>query len=134
MTLGIITNKQGKAVFLEHAFMTSTTTTKASQFKIGTGQVLLDQFSADLTNPVFFTGIVEYKDFTAGFPTLSTVTTPEVTMNMRVGANEGTGNQLDAIAIFNKDSTPKLLIQMNHSAESKSSQDEFVYIIRNRVL
>lgn len=114
--------------------MTSTTTTKASQFKIGTGQVLLDESSTDITNPVYFTGTQEYNDFTAGFPTISTSTVPEVTINCRVGANQGTGNDINTIGVFNKDATPKLMIQMNHTAESKSATDEFVYIIRSRIL
>ena len=134
MTLGIINNKQGKAVFLEQAFMTSPTTSLASQFKIGTGQVLLDTNATDLTNPVYFTGTQEYETFTAGFPTIATSTTPEVTINCRIGANQGTGNSISAMAIFNTDTTPKMMIQMNHTAESKSATDEFVYIIRNRVL
>jgi len=134
MTLGIINNKQGKAVFLEQAFMTSPTTSLASQFKIGTGQVLLDTNATDLTNPVYFTGTQEYEDFTSGFPTISTSTTPEVTINLRVSANQATTHSLNSIAIFNTDITPKLLIQMNHTEESKSATDEFVYILRNRVL
>lgn len=134
MTIGIIINKLGKSVFLENAFMTSPTTSLASQFKIGTGQVNLNEGSTDLTNPVYFTGTVEYKDFTSGFPTISTSTTPEVTMNMRISANQGTGNNINTIGIFNTDATPKLMIQMNHTAESKSATDEFVYIVRSRIL
>ena len=134
MVLGIVTNKQGKAVFLEHAFMTSTTTTKASQFRIGTGQTDLLDTATALSNPIYFTGTDEYEDFTSGFPTIATSTIPEVTINCRVGANQGTGNDINTIGIYNKDSTEKLLIQMNHTAESKSATDEFVYVLRERIL
>ena len=134
MVLGIVTNKQGKAVILEHAFMASPTTTQASQFKIGSGQIVLDTGSTDLTNPVYFTGTQEYEDFTVGFPTISTSTIPEVTINLRVSGNQATTETLNTIGIFNTDSTTKLMIQMNHTGESKSATDEFVYVIRSRVL
>jgi len=135
MTIGIITNKQGKSVFLEQAFMASPTTSVASQFKIGSGQVLLETGSTDLTNPVYFTGTQTYEDFTIGFPTIATSgAVPEVTINCRVGASQATTESLNAMGIFNTDDTPKMLIQMNHTAESKSPTDEFVYVIRTRVL
>ena len=134
MTLGIVTNTKGKAVFLENAFMASPTTSLASQFKIGSGQVLLDAGSTDLTNPLYFTGTQEYEDFTSGFPTIATATTPEVTINLRVSANQATTESINSIGIFNTDTTPKLMIQMNHTAESKSATDEFVYIIKERIL
>ena len=135
MTLGIITNRLGKAVFLEHAFMTSTTTTLASQFKVGTGQTVLDEGSTDLSQPVYITGTQEYGEFTTGFPTISTSgATPEITINCRLSGNQSTGNTLDTIALFNTDTTPKLMIQMNHADESKGVTDEFIYIIKQRVL
>ena len=134
MVKGTITNDKLKEMMLERTFMTSTTLSRASQFKIGTGQVLLDEGSTDLSYPVYFTGTDSYKDFTSGFPTLSTSATPEVTINCRIGASQGTGNDINTIGIFNTDSSPTLLIQMNHTAESKSATDEFVYIIRYRVI
>jgi len=134
MTIGITTNKLGKQVFLEHAFMGSPTTSLASQFKIGSGQVLLDENAEDLTTPVAFTGVDMLKDFTSGFPTISVVSTPEVTINCRVSANEAVGENLNTMAIFNTDATPKIMIQMNYTEESKSATDEFVFIVRNRVL
>lgn len=72
-------------------------------------------------------------DIDTGFPSID-YNNSEVTIQSTLATNEANGFLIDSIGIFNEEDTPKLLSLGQTSGESKSSTDEFIYIIKERIL
>jgi hypothetical protein len=72
-------------------------------------------------------------DFVTGYPALNE-NTQNVTIQSYITSSEANGFFINSIGIFNEDDTPQLHTIGKYSGESKSSLDEFLYIIKNRIL
>ena len=82
----------------------------------------------------YLAGTTDYiKTITASYPTVDE-TNLEAVVDCRLGANDAVGFNLDSLAIVNDDSIRKMIIQNNFNDESKSSTDEFVFRVKNRIV
>jgi len=73
------------------------------------------------------------KDFQATFPTFD-YTTNEVTIRTYYNSLQANGFLISGIGLYNEDTTPLLLGEDTITGESKSSTDEFAFIIKDRVI
>ncbi len=69
--------------------------------------------------------------FVSGYPTFD-FTNNEVTIRGFINSAKANGFDLNSLALYNTDGTPLMHSEDTHTAESKSSQDEFAYIIVDR--
>ena len=71
------------------------------------------------------------KDFTTGYPTLN-FSTLEATTRCYLTTLELNGFLFDSLGTYNEDTSPLLTSEDNYSDESKSSTDEFAFVIVDR--
>ena len=71
--------------------------------------------------------------FQASFPTFD-YTNNEVTIRTYINSLQANGFLISGVGVVNEDSTPLLLGEDTISDESKSSTDEFTFVIKDRVL
>lgn len=73
------------------------------------------------------------KDFVSGYPSFDN-TNKEVTIRCFLSSIEGNGFDINGQALFNKDSSILMTDESTFTAESKSSTDEFAFVVKNRIL
>jgi hypothetical protein len=133
----IITNS-GKSILIyrgytENGDLSATEYLAPTQFKVGINQADVTTSDNDLTSPVIISGADYVKDFVSGYPTFD-YSNGEVTIRCYLSTSEANGNDINAIGIFNEDSSPLMSFVSKFTAESKSSSDEFVFVIKNRII
>ena len=74
-----------------------------------------------------------FKDMVSGFPTVD-VTNLEATSRILLGASQANGFDINGEAIFNKDTAELIISEATFTAESKSSNDEFAWVVVDRLL
>jgi hypothetical protein len=72
------------------------------------------------------------KNITSGYPVLDE-TNFEITTECYLAAIDANGYNVDGIGTFNKDTTPMLQDIFKFTAFSKSSTDEIIFEIKNRI-
>lgn len=72
-------------------------------------------------------------DTDIGYPTFN-LTNFEVTQRVTLNTLQANGFNINGLGLFNEDSSPLMLEEDTYNGNSKSRTDEFVYIIKNRVL
>lgn len=132
-------NKQdnGKKILLYRAYtnnndLSSTQYRPPTVFKVGTGNADINATDNDLTNPVIITGIETTKEISAGYPVIDLVNF-EVTNRCYLNSLEANGNLINAVGLFNEDSSPLMSDAAKFDGQSKSNTEEFVYILKDRV-
>lgn len=138
MTYGSILTNNGKKVLLYRAFtvnasLSATEYLAPTKFKVGINGTTPDITNNDLDDPVEITTGVYTKSFVTGYPSIN-LTTNEVTTRLYLNSLEANGNDIDSVGLFNEDTAPLMLSQDYMRAESKSSTDEFIYVIRDRII
>ena len=73
------------------------------------------------------------KDFSTGYPTFDYVNN-EVTLRCYVNVAEANGFLINSLGTYNEDTSPLMTEEDTYEAESKSSSDEFIFIIKDRIL
>jgi len=130
-------------------FLTSGTTNLNALTATGTPGSPLDTFIITIiTNnatDTFVAGDVVYdllrqwattdliKSFTTGYPSID-YTNLETTTRTYLLSTEANGFLIDSIGIFNEDTSPLMFSEDTFTSESKSSTDEFAFIIKDRVV
>lgn len=71
--------------------------------------------------------------FVSGYPSLDYINL-EASTRMYLSSVLGNGFNINGLATFNEDSTPLMLSEDTFTAESKSTTDEFVFAIKDRIL
>lgn len=71
--------------------------------------------------------------FVSGYPTLD-YTNMEVTTRCLLPTTSANGYDLNGFGIYNEDTSPLLLNELTHTSESKTSLDEFAYVVKERIL
>jgi len=71
-------------------------------------------------------------NFSAGYPTFN-YTNKEVTIRCYVNSIQANGFLINSLGIYNKDTIPLLAEEDTFAGESKSSTDEFSFVIVNRI-
>ena len=130
-------------------WITSGTTEVGDLDKNGVPAGNLDEFVIQITTAnatdEFIAGDVVYdlmrrwattdltKTFVAGYPTLDE-TNFEAETRCLLSVVEGNGFDVNGFGLFNTDASPLQHSEDTHTAESKSTTDEFVYICRDRLV
>lgn len=130
-------------------WITSNTTNVNALTETGTVSGDVDTFIVEITTnnatDTFTTGNVIYdllrqwapsdliKSFETGFPSLD-YPKLQATIRMFLSTVEANGFDLNGLATFNEESTPKMTGEDTYPAESKSSTDEFAYIDTDVIL
>jgi len=119
--------------YTKNADLSSTLYLVPEQFKVGVTQSDPAFTDTDLDNPVLIDGGY-FKDFVSGYPTFD-YTNFQVTIRCFLDTSEANGNDIEAIGIFNKDTTPLMQTVVKLStSESKTTNDEFAFVIKERLI
>ncbi|KKL68230.1 hypothetical protein LCGC14_2127020, partial [marine sediment metagenome] len=100
-------------------------TTNNATDTFATGDVLFDLLRQWATSDLV-------KDFVSGYPSFDN-TNKEVTIRCFLSSIESNGFDIDGQALFNKDTSILMTDESTFTAESKSSTDEFAFVIKNRI-
>lgn len=73
------------------------------------------------------------KTFVASYPVVD-FTNLEVTTRCYLPTTAANGFNLDGFAIYNEDTAPLMLAEDTYNDESKSSADEFAYVVKDRLI
>lgn len=73
-----------------------------------------------------------FKAIDSGYPTFDTAN-KEVELRFTVLTTDANGYDINGLGVFNDDGTPVMAEEDTFTAESKSSTDEFVFIVKNRI-
>jgi len=130
-------------------WITSNTTNVEDLTETGTVSGDLDTFIIEITTnnatDTFVAGDVVYDllrqwgstdlidDFVSGYPTFD-YTDNEVTIRCFLTSTNSNGFDINGLGIFNEDSSVLMTDESTFTAESKSSTDEFAFVIKNRIL
>ena len=138
MVNGSIITNNGKNILLyraytENADLSAIQYLAPTQFKVGVANGTPAVGDTDLDTPVEITAGVYLKDFVTDYPSID-LTNNEITTRCYLNSLEANGNDINAVGIFNEDSSPLLFSEDVMTAESKSNTDEFAYIIKDRLL
>ena len=71
--------------------------------------------------------------FVTGYPSLD-FTNNEATMRCYLTSTQANGFNISGLGIYNQDTSPLLIGEDTFTSDSKSSTDEFVWIIKDRIL
>lgn len=71
--------------------------------------------------------------YVAGYPSLDYINL-EATTRIYLTSTMANGFNISGLGLFNEDSSPLMLSEDTFTAESKSSTDEFVFLIKDRIL
>lgn len=74
-----------------------------------------------------------FKNFDATYPTIDE-TNMEAQFRATVASTQGNGHTINAIGLFNTDGTPLMGSVDLFTAETKDSTDEFVFVLRERII
>jgi hypothetical protein len=138
MSNGSIITNNGKKILLYRAYtengdLSATQYLPATQFKVGVTNGTPDVTDTDLDSAVEITTGVYLKDFVSGYPSLD-FTNLEVTTRCFLTSLEANGNDINALGLFNEDSSALMQSIDVFNAESKSNTDEFVFVVKDRVI
>ena len=103
-----------------------------SQFKIGKDQVSVSATDTDLTTPVEISGGAYFKDLSEA-PYVDEANY-EITTTSYLNSVEANGEDLNAIGVFNKDSTPLMQDIFMFTPITKSDSVGIVIEIKNRLV
>jgi hypothetical protein len=135
--MGIWTNDGKKTqlyrLFTVNASLSATQYLAPTKFKVGIDEIEESITATDLVDPVDITVGVTTKTFVSGYPSINN-TNLEVTTRAHLTSLEANGNDLNALGIFNQDSTPLMLSMDKFENESKSDTDEFMFVVKDRVI
>lgn len=92
---------------------------------IATDMIIIDDFKLASSDDYL-------RDFTAGYPTIDEITM-ESTTECYLTSTDANGYFIDGIGTFNTDSTPLMQDAFKYTGKSKSSSDEFIFVIKNRI-
>ena len=101
-------------------------TTNNSTDTFTTGDVLSDLLRQWATSDLV-------KNFVSGYPTFDN-TNKEVTIRCFISSVEANGFDINGQALFNADTSILMTDESTFTAESKSLNDEFAFVIKNRIL
>jgi len=138
MTNGSLITTKGKNILLyraytENADLSTTEYLAPSQFKVGVSNGTPNVADTDLDTPVIISGGLYLGDFSSGYPAFDHANN-EVTIRCYLNSLQANGNLINALGIFNKDTSSLMTGEDVFTGESKSDTDEFVFVIKNRVL
>jgi len=130
MSNSLVTNS-GKNLMLSRMFQD--TETPISQFKIGTGTTEPSVADTDIESVISgWNSGSDTANFVSGFPTFDTAN-KEVTVRGRVTATQANGNMISEVATFNSDASEDIDVHATFTGISKTSSEEIVFIITNRI-
>lgn len=101
------------------------TFTSAAQ-ELAAGDLIMDEWKLASSDDYL-------KVFLTGYPTLDE-TNSEVAYRCYIDSTEANGYPLEGVGIYNTDASPILCSEDKMTAESKSSSDEFTFIIVDRLV
>ncbi len=101
-------------------------TTNNSTDTFTTGDVLFDLLRTWATTDLI-------KSYVAGFPSFDN-TNKEVTIRCFLSSVDANGFDISGLGLFNEDTSVLMTDESTFTAESKSSTDEFAFVVKNRIL
>ena len=126
MTADSILTSNGKKVFLNRAYKATPDYAQPTQFKVGITNATPNVADTDLTDAKLT------KNIDSNYPVFDE-TNNEVEIRCTVATTEANSNDIDGFGIFNEDTSPLMLSEDTFTAESKTSEDELLFIVKDRI-
>ena len=131
MSNGNLVTTQGKGIAFNRLWTPSPTQTAPTVFKIGTGTTTPAVGDTDLQTAVNING-TDFKTFLSGYPSLDT-TNLQSTVRTLVLTTEANSNSLTEFGLFNTDGTKKCFSHAVHTAITKTTSVQVIYIEKDEV-
>lgn len=132
MATGSIITLLGKQIALNRTFKASPDYLAPTQFSVGTGTTTPAAGDSALVTPINING-GQKKNFYAGYPVFDEANL-QVTIRCILLTTEANTNSLTEFGIFNVDGTPKLYSRAVHTAITKNSSTQIIYIQKDRII
>jgi hypothetical protein len=132
MSSGQVLTNNGRKIALNRLFKSSPDYTAPSVFKVGTGTNTPAVTDSDLQTSVIISGGNYTKIFISGYPLLDE-TNMQSTIRCLLLTTEANGNSLTEFGIFNTDGTAKMLSRTVHTAITKTTSVQVIYIEKDKI-
>jgi hypothetical protein len=131
MATGNCLTNLGKTIALNRTFKAIPDYTAPTCFKVGTGVNTPNITDTDLQTPISIAGSAT-KTIISGYPVLNE-TTFQSTIRGIILTTECNGNTLTEFGLFNTDGTKKLFSRLVHTALSKTSSVQVIYVEKDMI-
>lgn len=134
MANGMVVTNSGRKLILNRGFKVTPDYLAPTHFKVGTGTTTPTVSQTDLVAPVAITGVTLTKDFVAGYPSLDE-TNFLATIRCLLLTTEPTAQpvSLAEFGLFNEDGTPLMFSRIVHTAITKNTSTQIIYIEKNKL-
>lgn len=132
MATGNIITNQGKLIALNRTFKGSPDYTQPSLFKVGTGTNTPTVADTNLQTPVTISGGSQTKAFVTGYPIFDE-SNLNATIRCLLLTTDANGNSLTEFGLFNNDGTKKCFSRAVHTAITKDSDTQVIYVEKDKI-
>ena len=132
MSTGQIITTAGKKLVLNRTFKVTPDYLSPTQFKVGTGTDTPVIGDTDLGTAVTIDA-TNFKDIASGYPTLDE-TNMQATIRCILLTTEANSNSLTEFGIVNEDTSPILFSRLVHTAITKTTSVQVIYVEKDKII
>jgi hypothetical protein len=133
MTTGQLITTAGRKLAINRTFKGTPDYLAVTHFKVGTGTTAPTVGDTDLQTSVHIAGASHTKDIATGYPVLDE-SNMQSTIRCIVLTTEANSNDLTEFGLFNEDASPIMFSRAVHTAITKTSSVQVIYVEKDKII